>query len=64
MTKAFLCIMGLISPVYTAAYGHLEPRLHRGYSMKFGYARVSTADQDLAIQEAALAAADCDLVRS
>jgi DNA invertase Pin-like site-specific DNA recombinase len=32
--------------------------------MKFGYARVSTADQDLAIQEAALAAAGCDLVRS
>jgi DNA invertase Pin-like site-specific DNA recombinase len=32
--------------------------------MKFGYARVSTVDQDLAIQEAALAAAGCELIRS
>jgi len=30
----------------------------------FGYARVSTADQDLAIQEAALQAADCAIVRA
>lgn len=32
--------------------------------MKFGYARVSTAHQDTSIQEKALAAAGCDLVRT
>jgi DNA invertase Pin-like site-specific DNA recombinase len=32
--------------------------------MRYGYARVSTADQDLSIQEAALAAAGCELVRA
>ena len=32
--------------------------------MLFGYARVSTTDQDLSIQEAALAAAGCTVVRS
>ena len=31
---------------------------------KYGYARVSSASQDLAIQEAALAEAGCDIVRS
>lgn len=30
----------------------------------FGYARVSTTDQDLGIQQAALKAAGCDMVRS
>jgi len=30
----------------------------------YGYARVSTTDQDLAIQEAALRAAGCEIVRS
>jgi DNA invertase Pin-like site-specific DNA recombinase len=30
----------------------------------YGYARVSTTDQDLAIQERALEAAGCDLIRS
>jgi DNA invertase Pin-like site-specific DNA recombinase len=29
-----------------------------------GYARVSTADQDLSIQEAALRAAGCDVIRA
>ncbi|MGY3549166.1 recombinase family protein [Bradyrhizobium sp. USDA 4469] len=29
-----------------------------------GYARVSTTDQNLAVQEAALRAAGCDLIRS
>jgi DNA invertase Pin-like site-specific DNA recombinase len=29
-----------------------------------GYARVSTTDQDLSIQDAALKAAGCDLIRS
>jgi DNA invertase Pin-like site-specific DNA recombinase len=32
--------------------------------MIFGYARVSTTDQDLSIQEAALRAAGCELIRS
>jgi DNA invertase Pin-like site-specific DNA recombinase len=32
--------------------------------MRYGYARVSTADQDLSIQEAALKAAGCELVRA
>ena len=31
---------------------------------KFGYARVSTLDQDLSIQEAALRAAGCELIRA
>lgn len=31
---------------------------------QFGYARVSTTDQDLAIQEAALRAAGCQTIRS
>ena len=31
---------------------------------KFGYARVSTTDQDLSIQEAALRAAGCELIRA
>jgi DNA invertase Pin-like site-specific DNA recombinase len=30
----------------------------------FGYARVSTTDQDLTVQEAALKAAGCELIRS
>ena len=30
----------------------------------YGYARVSTADQDLAVQEAALRAAGCRVVRA
>ena len=30
----------------------------------YGYARVSTLDQDLAVQEAALRAAGCDVIRS
>ena len=30
----------------------------------FGYARVSATDQDLNIQEAALRAAGCDMIRS
>lgn len=30
----------------------------------FGYARVSTTDQDLSVQEAALKAAGCDVIRS
>jgi DNA invertase Pin-like site-specific DNA recombinase len=30
----------------------------------FGYARVSTADQDLAIQDAALRAAGCTVIRA
>ena len=33
-------------------------------STKFGYARVSTTDQDLAIQQAALKAAGCQTIRS
>ena len=33
-------------------------------STKYGYARVSTTDQDLSIQEAALKAAGCTIVRS
>jgi len=33
-------------------------------SKTYGYARVSTEDQDCAIQEAALVAAGCDIVRS
>jgi DNA invertase Pin-like site-specific DNA recombinase len=32
--------------------------------MIYGYARVSTIDQDLSIQDAALAAAGCTVVRS
>jgi DNA invertase Pin-like site-specific DNA recombinase len=32
--------------------------------MLYGYARVSTIDQDLGIQEAALKAAGCDVIRS
>jgi DNA invertase Pin-like site-specific DNA recombinase len=32
--------------------------------MRFGYARVSTTDQNLAIQEAALKAAGCELIRA
>jgi hypothetical protein len=32
--------------------------------MKYGYARVSSRDQDLSIQEAALKAAGCDLIRA
>jgi DNA invertase Pin-like site-specific DNA recombinase len=32
--------------------------------MRYGYARVSTRDQDLAIQEAALTAAGCELIRA
>jgi DNA invertase Pin-like site-specific DNA recombinase len=32
--------------------------------VKYGYARVSTHDQDLSIQEAALKAAGCELVRA
>jgi DNA invertase Pin-like site-specific DNA recombinase len=33
-------------------------------SSVFGYARVSTADQDLSLQQAALAAAGCTIIRS
>jgi DNA invertase Pin-like site-specific DNA recombinase len=32
--------------------------------MRYGYARVSTRDQDLTIQETALKAAGCDLIRA
>jgi DNA invertase Pin-like site-specific DNA recombinase len=32
--------------------------------VKYGYARVSTRDQDLSIQETALKAAGCDLIRA
>jgi len=32
--------------------------------MMYGYARVSTGDQDLAIQEAALQRAGCSVIRS
>jgi DNA invertase Pin-like site-specific DNA recombinase len=32
--------------------------------MRYGYARVSTRDQDLAIQETALTAAGCELIRA
>jgi DNA invertase Pin-like site-specific DNA recombinase len=32
--------------------------------VKYGYARVSTHDQDLSIQEAALKAAGCELIRA
>jgi DNA invertase Pin-like site-specific DNA recombinase len=32
--------------------------------MRYGYARVSTRDQDLSIQEAALKAAGCELIRA
>jgi DNA invertase Pin-like site-specific DNA recombinase len=32
--------------------------------MRYGYARVSTTDQDLSIQEAALKAAGCELIRT
>ena len=32
--------------------------------MKYGYARVSTRDQDLSIQETALKAAGCELIRA
>src|SRR3974390_2863399 len=32
--------------------------------MKYGYARVSSTDQDFGIQETALKAAGCDLVRA
>jgi DNA invertase Pin-like site-specific DNA recombinase len=32
--------------------------------VKYGYARVSTTDQDLSIQEAALKAAACDMIRT
>lgn len=32
--------------------------------MKYGYARVSTREQDLSIQEAALKAAGCELIRA
>jgi DNA invertase Pin-like site-specific DNA recombinase len=32
--------------------------------VKYGYARVSTRDQDLSIQEAALKAAGCELIRA
>jgi len=31
---------------------------------RYGYARVSTADQDLSLQEAALTLAKCDIIRS
>ena len=30
----------------------------------YGYARVSTIDQDLAVQRAALKAASCDIIRA
>jgi DNA invertase Pin-like site-specific DNA recombinase len=33
-------------------------------SSVFGYARVSTADQDLTLQQAALAAAECTIIRA
>ena len=32
--------------------------------MKYGYARVSSRDQDFSIQEAALKAAGCELIRA
>ena len=32
--------------------------------MKYGYCRVSTRDQDFSIQEAALKAAGCELIRA
>ena len=32
--------------------------------MRYGYCRVSTRDQDLSIQEAALKAAGCELIRA
>ena len=41
----------------TATTADAAPRLH-------GYARVSSADQDLSIQEAALKAAGCTVIRS
>jgi DNA invertase Pin-like site-specific DNA recombinase len=37
---------------------------NRRLTVKYGYARVSTRDQDLSIQEAALKAAGCELVRA
>lgn len=36
----------------------------RDTTMKYGYARVSTREQDLSIQEAALKAAGCELIRA
>ena len=43
----------------------LDPNETRDHAMTvIGYARVSTTDQDLAIQEAALKAAGCEVIRA
>lgn len=44
---------------------HLNPiETHTVTGQLYGYARVSTSDQDLAIQEVALRAAGCTIIRS
>ena len=45
-------------------YDNLHPIDTLDTTMRYGYARVSTIDQDLSIQNAALTAAGCELVRA
>jgi hypothetical protein len=58
--------LGLTFELNDALLGGSRTKRDRGgFEMTFiGYARVSTADQDLSIQEAALKAAGCEVIRA